>query len=334
MSGTLRISSGPPGYFLKSLRSIPRSVIILADGDNRVIAAVPRTPERSHLNSSLSSLAANSNSQRSGRFEAEVSIKGALWKLLATMPTFEFYRPIAGVILVLQWSILVVFMLITPTLSVALLRGWERKLIRADEAGVDALTGLANRRQLEERAVVLYSATRRHHFGLALIMIDIDNFKSVNDKFGHKGGDRVIQVVANCVRTCLRTEDVGARWGGEEFAIVLPFVNLTDATHVAERLRTLIASTNVDMDGERSESVTVSIGVAASADDVDPAELLAFADVALYRAKDAGRNRAQQLVVPSTPIISGHRRSHAEFVVRTSEAEDSGRLLNERKTRE
>jgi diguanylate cyclase (GGDEF)-like protein len=133
------------------------------------------------------------------------------------------------------------------------------------------------------------------------MMIDIDHFKGVNDRFGHQTGDRVLQVVANCVRKCLRTEDVGARWGGEEFVIVLPFVSLAGAAQAAERLRSLIASTEIRVDGEAVMSVTVSIGVAAEVDDVDPAELLALADIALYRAKDAGRNRVEQFVAPTSP---------------------------------
>jgi diguanylate cyclase (GGDEF)-like protein len=299
MSGTLQISSGPLGFFLQSVHSIPGSAIFLADDSNRVIAAAPRTATGSDLDSSLSSLAANSHAESAGHFEADVSIKGTPWKLFAMLPTSELYRPIGGTTRVIQWSILVALMLIALMLGFILLRGWERKLVQADEAGVDALTGLANRRQLEERTTALYSASRRHHIGIAVMMIDIDHFKGINDRFGHQTGDRVLRVVADCVRTCLRVEDVGARWGGEEFVIVLPFVSLAGATHAAERLRSLVASTVIEVDGEAAFSVTVSIGLAAEIDDVDPAELLALADIALYRAKDAGRNRVEQFVVSS-----------------------------------
>lgn len=301
MSGTLQISSGPLGLFLQSVHSIPGSAIFLADQHNRIIAASPKTTRGSHLNATLTSLSANSHRQSAGHFAADVSIKGTPWKLLATLPTSELYRPIGGTSRAIQWSILLAFMVIALMLGVILLRGWERKLVQADEAGVDALTGLANRRQLEERTAVLYSASRRHHIGIAVMMIDIDHFKGVNDRFGHQTGDRVLQIVANCVRKCLRTEDVGARWGGEEFVIVLPFVSLAGAAQAAERLRSLIASTEIRVDGEAVMSVTVSIGVAAEVDDVDPAELLALADIALYRAKDAGRNRVEQFVVPTSP---------------------------------
>jgi diguanylate cyclase (GGDEF)-like protein len=300
MSGTLQISSGPLGHFLQSVHSIPGSAIFLADQHNRIIAASPKTT-RSHLNATLTSLSANSHTHSAGHFAADVSIKGTPWKLLATLPTSELYRPIGGTSRAIQWSILLAFMVIALMLGVILLRGWERKLVQADEAGVDALTGLANRRQLEERTAVLYSASRRHHIGIAVMMIDIDHFKGVNDRFGHQTGDRVLQVVANCVRKCLRTEDVGARWGGEEFVIVLPFVSLAGAAQAAERLRSLIASTEIRVDREAVMSVTVSIGVAAEVDDVDPAELLALADIALYRAKDAGRNRVEQFVAPTSP---------------------------------
>ena len=158
---------------------------------------------------------------------------------------------------------------------------------------------MANRRQSDLQSAALYNASRRHQIAVAVIVIDIDHFKAINDRYGHQTGDRVIQAVASCVRTHLRTEDVGARWGGDEFVLVLPYVGVVGATLVAERLRKTIASTAIDEGGDAPLRVTVSIGVAAEVEDADPAELLTFADIALYLAKNRGRNRVEPFVAPT-----------------------------------
>ena len=302
MSGTSRIAFGPLGEFLQTLQTIPGSTIYLADDSNRVIASAPRGAPNTHLASALVALGPNSQRVSSGAFLASVSVAGTPWKILATLPTSALYRPIDGVTRIIPWLILLGFALLAIALGVVLLRSWERKLHLADEAGIDPLTQLANRRQFEERTSVLFSASRRHRFDLAVMMIDIDHFKFVNDQHGHEMGDRVLKAVANCVRGSLRTEDVGARWGGEEFAIVLPYTNLTGAVQFAQRLRGSIAETSLDLGGGVTAHVTVSIGVAADVEGVDPAELLPLADLALFRAKDQGRNRVEAYVLPPTPV--------------------------------
>jgi diguanylate cyclase (GGDEF)-like protein len=304
MSGTLQIASGPLGDYLQSIRSIPGSVIYLADDHNQVIVSAPRSVSTASLDATLSALSPNSPVTAGGQYDVDVPVAGTPWKVVATLPLAALYRPINGPARDIPWLILLGFALIALALGGVLLRSWERKLVQAEEAGYDPLTQLANRRQLDERTSVLYSAARRHLFEIAVMMIDIDHFKAVNDRFGHQCGDRVIQTVADCVRTCLRTEDVGARWGGEEFVIVLPFTGLVDATSVAERLRTLIAATAID-DGVRGPlRVTVSIGVAAEVEGADPGDLLALADLALYRAKDRGRNCVEQYVAPIGTAVS------------------------------
>jgi diguanylate cyclase (GGDEF)-like protein len=296
MSGTLQISSGPLGDYLQSVRSIPGSVIYLVDKSNSVIASAPRLDSTAPLSSAMSTLAPNSQTTVAGMYEVGVGIKGTPWKILATLPTAALFKPIDGSARIIPWLILLGFALIATALGVVLLQNWERKRLRAEEAGIDSLTQLANRRQLDERTAVLYSASRRHHFDIAVMMIDIDHFKEVNDQYGHQYGDQVLKAVAECIHTCLRTEDVGARWGGEEFVIVLPFTSLDAATRVAERLRQLIAAMSIDVGGSRPLKITVSIGVAAEVDGVDPSELLPLADIALFNAKDRGRNCVAQYV--------------------------------------
>jgi two-component system cell cycle response regulator len=151
----------------------------------------------------------------------------------------------------------------------------------------DSLTGLGNRRHVMERIPELTSAALRHRRPLAVVMIDLDHFKDINDSLGHAGGDVVLREVASRLRLVLRKEDIAGRWGGDELIALLPFTDLAAAKAVAERLWWEVRSTPVAT-GQGEQKVTVSIGYAAGAD--EPEALLEAADDALYRAKRSGRD--------------------------------------------
>lgn len=159
------------------------------------------------------------------------------------------------------------------------------------QAQNDPLTGLPNRRALMEggdRAIYL---ARYMDQPVSLYMIDVDHFKKVNDTWGHTAGDRILVQVASHLRVNLREADICARFGGEEFAAVLPGANLSDAVAVAERIRASIESVRFAV-GKEKAKVTVSIGVSSYPEDGASLEnLLEIADQRLYAAKDAGRNR-------------------------------------------
>lgn len=158
-------------------------------------------------------------------------------------------------------------------------------------ACVDGLTGLNNRRHFLELAQSEWSRFRRYGRSLALLMTDIDLFKSVNDQYGHDAGDEVIKAVTEILQTHKRTSDIAGRLGGEEFALILPEATLDSAVIVAERLRHLVADRTVAVAGWRI-SVTISIGVSAGHAAMSGFdELLKQANVALYDAKHSGRNR-------------------------------------------
>jgi diguanylate cyclase (GGDEF)-like protein len=160
-------------------------------------------------------------------------------------------------------------------------------------ACVDGLTGVYNRRHILALADIEWSRFQRYGRPLALLMIDIDHFKSVNDRYGHDVGDMVIKNVAHMLQKYRRTSDIVGRLGGEEFALMLPEATLDNAVAAGERFRQLVADGALSA-GEITLSVTISIGASASASDEDTAgieELLKQADVALYRAKHSGRNR-------------------------------------------
>jgi diguanylate cyclase (GGDEF)-like protein len=174
-------------------------------------------------------------------------------------------------------------------LSAALARAFAFE-VAENQAYVDALTGLPNRRYLEE---LLDTVIPRRRTGdrLGILMIDLDHFKHLNDKFGHATGDRVLRAVAETISAAVRLEDTPARYGGEEFVVVLRRASSEQAANVAERIRADIeAIPPVDL--SLTERITVSIGVAVADEQAtDVRELIETADSALYRAKNQGRNR-------------------------------------------
>ena len=153
----------------------------------------------------------------------------------------------------------------------------------------DTLTGLPNRREMQERLLAAASAGRRHGQPSGVLMVDVDHFKAVNDTYGHDGGDLVLRAVAQRLDEARRAEDSAGRWGGEEFLVVAPLTDLIGAAQLGERIRNGICESPVRVGEGPEVQVTVSVGVASGHDDVEV--LLAGADAALYTAKRSGRNR-------------------------------------------
>jgi len=154
----------------------------------------------------------------------------------------------------------------------------------------DPLTGVNNRssfRNVLDREVEL---SHRHGVPLSLIMLDVDRFKSINDKHGHMVGDRALQAIAKCMLSCIRDSDILFRYGGEEFCIALSNTNLAGARKLAERVRRALEILVVRTTGVRLH-VTASFGVAALEEHDDAEQLVEKADHCLYRAKALGRNR-------------------------------------------
>ena len=161
-------------------------------------------------------------------------------------------------------------------------------------AGTDALTGSWNRRQFDEVVDRELDRSRRYGHPISIMLLDLDYFKLINDKYGHPEGDRVLQLVANLIREALRKSDSLTRWGGEEFMVLMPDTGLANATVLAERVRTRIGLHRIENVG----SVTVSIGVAKFVVSESRDQWVERADAALYRAKHAGRNRVEVDAMP------------------------------------
>ena len=179
--------------------------------------------------------------------------------------------------------------LATATFSTGLARMGERQRARAL---YDSLTGCLNRRAFYERFAVEADRSRRLRQGLALLFIDVDFFKAINDRYGHEVGDRVLQQLAARLQTSIRDTDLLFRWGGEEFVVLLAHSSLEDARAVAERIRADVAVSPIATgQGQGTIVLTLSIGLAASATAGHaPDDLIAKADTACYRVKAGGRD--------------------------------------------
>ncbi len=164
----------------------------------------------------------------------------------------------------------------------------ERQL--AALAATDPLTGLSNRRSLLDRAEQVLAQARRTDQPTALVLADIDHFKHTNDTHGHEVGDRTIVHVAALLTRCCRAQDMAARWGGEEFLVLLPSTTASAAAVLAERLRDAVAQQPLPHDGG-AIAVTLSLGVAEVLGQESLGAAIARADLALYRSKEMGRNR-------------------------------------------
>ena len=173
-------------------------------------------------------------------------------------------------------------------------------------AYVDALTGLFNRRHFDQSLAAAIAHALRHGEPLCLVMADIDRFKQVNDVHGHLAGDMVLKALGGAMTKLVRRDDILVRFGGEEFAMIMPATMIEEATLCAERMRQAVDSLSVPINEQAPIHVTLSLGVASFVWDETTESLIAAADAALYRAKQLGRNRVEvrpepQINRPSPP---------------------------------
>ncbi|MGA1695654.1 MAG: GGDEF domain-containing protein, partial [Arenicellales bacterium] len=164
----------------------------------------------------------------------------------------------------------------------------ERARVEAEtRAATDVLTGLYNRRRLDQELEKAVERRDRYELDFSIMLLDMDHFKSVNDTYGHLVGDDVLITLADLLRQKARKVDTLGRWGGEEFLIICPGVDLDGARTLAERIRSAVETHPFETVGFK----TISVGVASCTRDETITDLLARADAALYEAKESGRNR-------------------------------------------
>lgn len=242
-----------------------------------------------------------------------------LMAVLATIATMHGFGPLtlgAGAVQANRILLLQAFLALTmmTAFSVSVMqierRVFQERLQLAYEemekrATTDPLTGVANRRLFEETLQVEWTRALRSGDSIALLMLDVDHFKSYNDRFGHPAGDARLRRIAQAILALEhRITDLLARYGGEEFIYLLPAAGQGDAARIAEAIRSRIESMHQDPDYAADSAVSISIGCAAvvPAPQLSPESLIRAADEALYRAKRNGRNRVEIAEIPSVPV--------------------------------
>jgi two-component system cell cycle response regulator len=184
----------------------------------------------------------------------------------------------------------------------------RRNVLLAELASCDGLTGLKNHRSFREALDAQFSLARWRGAPLSMVMLDVDQFKSFNDTFGHPAGDEVLREVARLLRSCVRDRDVVARYGGEEFAVLLPSTDIDDSWALAERLRQSIEQHPWEL-----RPITISLGISTTSPRASRAALLIeLADRSLYQSKAEGRNRVTH--ARDLPPFPADRRSMLTFV--------------------
>jgi diguanylate cyclase (GGDEF)-like protein len=175
----------------------------------------------------------------------------------------------------------------------------EEATIRAEvaqeRAMTDALTGLLNRYGLQHVLAREHAEARRYNRPFSCLMIDLDNFKTINDTYGHTAGDLALQQVAGILREVVRGSDTVFRYGGEEFLVLLPETDLEGAAALGEKIRAAAASRPFG-DGEHVFNLTLSAGASSLCDNESGNDMIARADMSLYHAKKQGRNRVESAV--------------------------------------
>jgi diguanylate cyclase (GGDEF)-like protein len=229
----------------------------------------------------------------------ERSVPGTPWRVVVTVPTASLFAALSGAALWVPW---VLYALFSLGLAAGLFFFFryldgrdtlDRLHLDLDRLSrLDSLTGLFNRRHLDEQLTALLSTARRRQEPVSVLLIDVDHFKRVNDTAGHAGGDSALQETARRLRDVVRAGDLVGRWGGEEFLVLLPNSDAAAALVLAERLRTAVSATPIDL-GHESVTITISIGVASG---INVAEdlIVRAADDAMYESKRLGRNRVSQ----------------------------------------
>lgn len=189
--------------------------------------------------------------------------------------------------LMINGGVAVLFTLLVSVIGWFTVRGYQSRL--EEMATVDALTGSASRQVFDTIFNHVTKTARRHHSSVALLVIDIDQFKPINDENGHAVGDAVLRALGGIFRERLRETDTLCRWGGDEFVILLPDCEPADAKRIAEDIRSTVAERTIRHD-DQSIQITVSIGVTEYLGGEDLHSLIARADTALYESKRRGRN--------------------------------------------
>jgi len=295
ISGAFDIASRPMGLYLKHALPYRDGGVYLVDDGGHVIAS--NTAGDDALAAPLATVSTHAGTgeitdTRGTRLVySTATVTGTPWRLVLTVPTATLFQPISAAARVLAWVLLIAFAAAFAALVALFVRYREGRAAARVDARTDTLTGLPNRRAMEE--VLARHVADHHRYGsaLAVLIVDIDHFKAVNDTHGHRGGDAVLRAVAARAANSIRANDILGRWGGEEFVVVATHTPRDGLSVLAERLRHAVGRSPIAM-GAQSITTTVSVGgtVVRATDDME--DLVERADAALYVAKNTGRDRS------------------------------------------
>lgn len=306
-SGAYRIEQTPLGAFLADAVTSNQARLYVVDNTAHVVATNRNDDVTGELLNDRDSALGRVHGHAFSGFVSEDgtsyyftthAVPRTSWTLVMAVPAAYLYATVDGPSHWVPWLILAglaVFLGFAAWLTTRVL-AQRRHLAEANDrlaqlARTDSLTGLFNRRYINEQLALQCASARRHGFSVAVMMVDVDFFKRLNDTFGRSAGDEALRHVADRLASALRGTDLAGRWGGEEFVLVLPHTTLDEAMLVAERLRADVAGSPVGLgSGGDLVSLTISVGVAAHSSEL-PDILVHRADLALYEAKRSGRNR-------------------------------------------
>ncbi|WP_449429796.1 diguanylate cyclase domain-containing protein [Pseudomonas putida] len=243
---------------------------------------------------SFSALSSNSGDPRIFTFARVADLPLIVVVVHSSQEVFQSWRRTATLVGVATGILCMGILWLTLLLGRELRRRHEAEQVLASLAATDSLTGLANRRQLDQRLRLEWARAQRNRKPLAVLMVDVDHFKAFNQRHGHAGGDHALREVAKTLEHCIRRPaDLAARYGGEEFQVVLPETELAGARLLAERIRASVETLAPFADDAHAVTVSIGIGLHVPGTQQDLTMLLGAADEALYRAKASGRNRVE-----------------------------------------
>jgi diguanylate cyclase (GGDEF)-like protein len=294
-SGAFQVQSTPLAAFLNDASPIRGAANYLVDGKGILAATNDRSaPAGTALETGVPGLARATGAE--GRYQADgesiyfvaEAVEGTTWRVLLTAPVAALYEPVSDT----RWGSLALAAALTIAAAAAgilFLRNTAAREALERVTRTDALTGLPNRRHIEEFLDMALAAAARHGQQIGVLMADIDHFKAVNDTHGHRCGDEVLADIGARLAKAVRRDELVGRWGGEEFIVILPLTDADATYRAAERLRVVVGAADAATSDKAPVRVTMSIGGAVGDSDADA--LVDAADAALYAAKKAGRDR-------------------------------------------
>jgi diguanylate cyclase (GGDEF)-like protein len=325
-SPAFAVSNTPLGRYMGHVLTLPGRQVYLVDASGNVIASTGRAPtgaialrDRDRRLAALTSAHASGSygSPQGRQVFATAAVAGTPWRVIGTDPAAELYASVDGSGATLAWVALgglTLAGLIIIAFGARLSESREKLHVQAQQldrlARIDPLTGLSNRRDLNEILPAALAKAYVDQSPLTVLMIDIDHFKEINDELGHDAGDAVLVSVAQSMRGLMRVGDIVGRWGGEEFLAILPDADASAAMLVAQRLRAEIEQRHVLVNGTH---VTITVGGAAWTSGT-VAGLIGRADDALYLGKRAGRNTVRMTDADQPPLDSLPRQRPPEPV--------------------